>query len=852
MLLYRIKFPDSLRVVIEIHEEGSRRILYLDTLKALAKVEEGEALSLLTKIHIRSQGSRSPDTLSFQQISVSAEGALEILPLLAKTGRLFYKNDRVSFDGAHKAKLYWRGEKHGEKACTLSAAMQYRAEEIPLASCEKVFPLWFFWRQTVIPFTSIVPWKWIELFLGGPTLLEGMQKKRFLEEEPPILWKESAPERPLEVFPELVLTDRTGCFANLWMSYPELGRVAFEDLAPSVGGRTRLKEAEASWEKDLLETGYARKVVGHSRYYCAGDKVVQTLQFLLDLGWHMTDARNRRIARQSRVDWQISEKQGAIAIRGRVLFGEKEAPLKGAIQAGGLWVEIDGSSIGILDRKAFCFLPEGEWEEDALVVKRGSIGALLPLLEEEKVLWEENIRKAIEGLKQGASLELSLPDPRFRAELLPYQQKGVDWLAFHHRWGFSALLADEMGLGKTVQVLAFFSRLDKNSPLLIVAPSSLLYHWRSEIERFIPGASVYIHSGPQRVRTPDELRRREWIVTSYATLRLDEEWLSQVVFEAVALDESNAIKTATTQTAKAACRLQAPFKIAITGTPLENRAEELWSQFRFLMPSLFEGRMEFQESGVESIRRKVRPFILRRRKEEVEIELPEKMEQIAWIEMGEEQAALYQEKLASIRSGLLKKVEVEGASAHRMELLEAILRLRQICCDPRLIGSEIRGTKIEHLLGDLGERKVLIYSQFTTMLQLIGKELSASGRSFLYLDGSVSLEQRADRVRQFQEDPSISLFLLSLKAGGVGLNLTAADYVLLFDPWWNEAVEAQAIDRAHRIGQTKKVIAKRYLTPNSIEEKMLRISQEKKGLAEQLLGQEGSNWTEEDWLHLLS
>lgn len=852
MLLYRIKFSASSPVIIEIQEEGSKRILYLDTLRNLAKKEDSGALSILTKLHIRSQGSRSPDTLSFQQIALTPEQALEVIPMLAGTGRLYYKNERVIFEEKHRAKLYWRGEKHGEKACTLSAVFQYKLEEISPTNCEKVFPEWFIIKNTVVPYATTLSWKWVEHFLSGPTFLEGMQKKRFLEEEPPIIWKESAPEKPLEVFPELVLTDATGCFANLWMNYPDIGRVAFEDLNPSVGGRTRLCNAEIAWEKDLLETGYARKVVGRSRYYCGGDRVLPAIQFLLDLGWRVIDFRQRLVCSQSQIGWDLSEKNGAIAVRGQVSFSQHQAPLKAAMQAKGFWVEIGSGHVGLIDRKAFSFLPEGEWIGDELIVNRCSAGALLPLLEEEKVEWEMNVQKTLEGLKLGAQLESSPPDPSFKAKLLPYQQKGVDWLAFHHRWGFSALLADEMGLGKTVQVLAFFSRLEKKLPLLIVAPSSLLYHWRAEIERFIPGSRVYVHSGSDRLRTSEELRRWEWVITSYAFLRLDEELFAQTPFEAVALDEANAIKTATTQTAKAACRINAPFKVSITGTPIENRMEELWSQFRFLMPSLFGEKSDFQIFGLEHVRRKVRPFILRRRKEEVEIELPEKMEQIAWIEMSDEQQALYQEKLSSIRSGLLKKIEVDGAALHRMELLEAILRLRQICCDPRLIGSEIRGTKIEHLLGDLEGKKVLIYSQFTSMLKIIGKELESTGKPFLYLDGSLSPEDRAHLVRQFQEDPGVSLFLLSLKAGGVGLNLTAADYVLLFDPWWNEAVEAQAIDRAHRIGQTKRVIAKRYLVPNSIEEKMLRISQEKKGLAELLLGGNDVNWTEEDWFRLLS
>jgi SNF2 family DNA or RNA helicase len=376
---------------------------------------------------------------------------------------------------------------------------------------------------------------------------------------------------------------------------------------------------------------------------------------------------------------------------------------------------------------------------------------------------------------------------------------------------------------------------------LVVAPSSLLYHWKAEIERFLSGVFVSLYAGPER-----KLAERGIVVTSYAILRQDEEILSRGEFGAVVLDESNAIKTAATQTARATCRLKGRIKIALTGTPIENRPDEFWSQFRFLMPELFGERSEFHAAGFEVVRRKAAPFVLKRSKREVEIELPEKIEQVVWVEMEEGQRRAYESCLAASRRGL------DGAS--RMEILEAILRLRQICCDPRLYGGETGGAKLEMLLQDLDdapERKILIYSQFTSMLSLIGNALAETGREFLYLDGSVPAEERAARVRSFQEEEKPFIFLLSLKAGGVGLNLTAAETVILFDPWWNEAVERQAIDRAHRIGQKKSVIAKRYIAPDSIEEKMLRIKEEKKGIAEQLLDGEAFSWTEEDLLRLL-
>ncbi len=594
---------------------------------------------------------------------------------------------------------------------------------------------------------------------------------------------ESPVEKPLSVLPLLKLKDTSGCFADLWMDY-EIDEVEFHDFAPSVKGRPRLKKFEKQWEKDLLDAGFENKIVGNSQYYCSKERVKETLHLLLELGWQVRDAFGKSVTKE--ID--VREEKGRIAVRGKIR--------------------------GMIDLK---LQMDGVWEGDVLYLRKSQVGSVLPLLGGSSVQWEEPLLRLAEGLKQGALLETALPDPIFNGKLLPYQQKGVDWLSFLYKWGFSGLLADEMGLGKTVQVLAFLSRLRTNLPVLIVAPTSLLFNWRSEIERFLPG-------------------RDNFVLISYTTLRLNEDAYSQKEFEAIVLDESNAIKTASTQTARAAYKLKGRFKICLSGTPMENRPDEIWSQFHFLMPDLIERK-------IETLKQQIRPFILRRRKEEVQIDLPEKIEQVTWIEMEGGQKELYE----SYRKG----IKVDGAT--QMEILEAILRLRQICSDPKLVGSEVVGAKLQQLISDVHEaleqkRKILIYSQFTSMLQLIQKEF----KDALYLDGSVPAEKRGELVRAFQEDPNCSIFLLSLKAGGVGLNLTAADYVFIVDPWWNEAVERQAIDRAHRIGQKNTVIAKRYLMLGTVEEKMLQLKRKKQQAADQLLDFDGGNLTEEDLLNLLS
>lgn len=841
MLLYRLDFSPQ-KLLIKIQEKGSSRILYLSSLKALAKEEDREALVFLTKLFFKQPNvSRAPDTTPLGQIEISMENSLEALQLLSKTGRLYFHQVCLQGEWSFPSKIYWKGEENGP----ISAVLQWKGQEIPLEECENLSSLWALWKHFLFPIITTVSWKYIELFLKGKVVLQGAQKKKFLEEEPPILWLQKPAEKPMEVLPELHLSDATGCFANLWMHYGDFGTVAFEDFSPTIQGKMRLKKNEEDWEKDLLEAGFLKKQVGRSHYYCAGDKVHETLCLLLDLGWRLFSAQGKAIVKQTSYTWDIREEKGSIAIRGKIQFQKNEISLlPSLVQNRSLWVDLNENSVGLLDRKKLSLLPEGHWEEDAYLVKKASIGAISEVESSlSAVHWEENLEKLAQGLKEGACLELSPPGPNFQGKLLPFQQKGVDWLIFLQKWGFSGLLADEMGLGKTVQVLAFFSRVRTNLPILVVAPSSLLHQWKQELFRFLPDLPVYVHAGPERLKSLAGIQGV--VITSYAILRLDEELLSCQEFEVIVLDESNAIKTASSQTARSALRLKGRFKVSLSGTPIENSKEELVSQFKFL-------NLGVSSSDLETLKKQTKPFILRRKKKDVEIDLPEKMDLITWVEMNEAQSALYESYLSDIRQGVLKKIEKEGLSSCRMEVLEKILRLRQICLDPRLVGSDIPGSKLELLLEDIENRKVLIYSQFTSMLELVAKALKDKGVSYFLLDGSTSSLKRQEMVQQFQEDPNISVFLLSLKAGGVGLNLTAADYVLLLDPWWNEAVEMQAIARVHRIGQKKTVIAKRYLTPNSIEEKMLRLKEKKQALAELLLDGEAFNWTEEDLLHLLT
>jgi SNF2 family DNA or RNA helicase len=309
--------------------------------------------------------------------------------------------------------------------------------------------------------------------------------------------------------------------------------------------------------------------------------------------------------------------------------------------------------------------------------------------------------------------------------------------------------------------------------------------------------------------------------------------------------------------AQAAYRLNGKFRIAITGTPIENRPEELWSQFQFLMPDLLGDKSTFLATPHPVKKLRVKPFILRRSKEDVQLNLPEKKDLPLWIEMTESQQDLYHDTLGALKSGLLQSVQADGVQAHRFEILAAILRLRQICCDPRLVGGQIPGAKAEMLLSMAEEwassgKKALVFSQFSTLLRILQTDLQKMGIEPIYLDGSVPAKERGELVARFQEEDKPHLFLLSLKAGGVGLNLTAAQSALLFEPWWNEAVEQQAIDRAHRIGQKNTLWVHRFLTPGAIEEKMLGVKGRKMAFAEEILGDTSEAWSAEDLAQLIT
>jgi SNF2 family DNA or RNA helicase len=465
---------------------------------------------------------------------------------------------------------------------------------------------------------------------------------------------------------------------------------------------------------------------------------------------------------------------------------------------------------------------------------------------------DEQFAQAREQLAGFARITPADPPSSFVGTLRGYQRDGLGWLHFLRTFGFGGCLADDMGLGKTVQVLALLEtrRRDRCGPSLVVVPRSLVFNWRAEAARFAPALRTLDWSGAERHDATLDPEQVDVVFATYGTLRRDAAQLAKTHFDYVVLDEAQAIKNRGTATAKACRLLTARHRLALSGTPVENRLEELWSLLDFLNPGMLGTSARFSASlrdaagvaGAEAtLARALRPVILRRTKAQVAPDLPERIERTLEVELEPKQRVFYDQLHARVRDSVMQQVEEHGLGRSRLHILEGLLRLRQAACHPVLADARRRtlpSAKLEALVPALADvaaegHKALVFSQFTEFLALLRTALDAEQIPYEYLDGRT--RDRQSRVERFQHDPKVPLFLISLKAGGHGLNLTAADYVYLLDPWWNPAVEAQAIDRAHRIGRTRRVIATRLVARNTIEEKILALQASKRALADAIL-----------------
>ncbi|HZZ06160.1 DEAD/DEAH box helicase [Paraburkholderia sp.] len=502
---------------------------------------------------------------------------------------------------------------------------------------------------------------------------------------------------------------------------------------------------------------------------------------------------------------------------------------------------------------------------------------------------DDSIRQLAQRLQAGPGLH-EVPVPRgLKAELRVYQQQGLNWMQFLREHDLAGVLADDMGLGKTVQTLAHIlaekeaGRLDR--PALIVVPTTLVHNWREEARRFAPELKVLILNGPQRKERFEQIGQHELILTTYALLWRDQKVLAEHDYHLLILDEAQYVKNASTKAAQAIRGLRARHRLCLTGTPLENHLGELWSQFDFLLPGFLGSQKDFTkrwrnpiEKNGDGVRRallarRIRPFMLRRRKDEVAKELPAKTTIVCSVDLEGAQRDLYETVRTAMQERVRAAVSAQGLARSHIIVLDALLKLRQVCCDPRLVrkikvdenqgepgekrskaekteraekGARVtRSAKLDLLLSMLPElieegRRVLLFSQFTGMLSLIAEAIEEAAIPYVILTGDTT--DRVTPVERFQQG-EVPLFLISLKAGGVGLNLTAADTVIHYDPWWNPAAENQATDRAHRLGQDKPVFVYKLIAAGSIEEKIVELQEQKAGLADSILSEDAAGAT---------
>lgn len=613
---------------------------------------------------------------------------------------------------------------------------------------------------------------------------------------------------------------------------------------------------------------------------------------LTELGWTV-EADGRAIRRPGNFQVAVSSGLDWFDLEGGFDFGGVTATLPEllrAVREGRKYVLLDDGSQGMLPAewlRRFGRLTELGEEREGAVRFQPSQAMLLDALlaAQEGATFDQSFLDYCERLRSFKGVRKKAAPAGFRGELREYQKQGLGWLAFLREFRIGGCLADDMGLGKTIQILAHLAGLDTDDskpaarakkrkpsrkPSLAVVPKSLVFNWVDEAARFTPGLRVVTYTGQERHDGFDALQQADLVVTTYGTLRKDILKLKDLAFDTVILDEAQAIKNANSHSAKACRLLQAEHRLAMTGTPIENHLGELWSLFEFLNPGMLGRSSAFQQvarqteadsPAVKILARAISPYVLRRTKTQVLRELPEKTEQTLYVDLPPRHRKLYDELRDHVRATLATTVEAKGLAQSKIHVLEALLRLRQAACHPGLVDparAKDGSAKLEALLEQLEEviaegHKVLVFSQFTSLLALVRNALQARNIPHEYLDGATS--NRKAKVERFQQEAACPVFLISLKAGGHGLNLTAADYVFILDPWWNPAVEAQAIDRAHRMGQAKRVFAYRIIARDTVEEKVLELQQQKRDLAEAIISENQSlirRLTAEDLQRLLS
>lgn len=835
-----------------------------------------------------------------------------LLPLMAKSQRLRFLGDAetdftpLKWDDGPAWKLCLKLDQPAPDAdWVLQGEVRRDNVSIPLQKCDLLLPGGLVVANfTIARLEDFGAFDWIDLVTGERTLTAPPGEQQELVDQ--LLDMPSLPQLELpeelrleEIKPEPhpILTLRAPQ-ARGWRQERIQGHVEFDYMGTLVRashvkwaivqrqeGRCLLRDQEreaAFWS--LLQSIGFRKLVDHRQTPYDVDipitELGRAVRRLVQEGWDVR-ADGKQVRQPSTLKFSVKSDIDWFELDANVDFGGSRTSLPellAALQRGDQTVRLDDGSLGIVPEewlKQFGILAGlGSTEGGAIRFSTSQLGLIDALLAEqefvdvdERYIEIRNRLTSFEGVVEAAE------PPGFAGSLRGYQRVGLGWLKFLQEFGFGGCLADDMGLGKTIQLLALLQERKRSAvrhlPSLIVVPKSLMFNWVNELNRFTPELTYVEYTGPDRAQQQDALRKTDVILTTYGTLRRDIDELKDIEFDYAVLDEAQTIKNAASQAAKASRLLKARHRLALSGTPIENHLGDLWSIFEFLNPGMLGRSSIFKihasdgrdEQSRKVIAHGVRPFVLRRTKGQVAQDLPDKMEETIYCQMGRRQRELYLELRDHYRQSLLGMVREQGMGKSKMHVLEALLRLRQAACHPALLdkgNDDEQFAKLELLIPQLQElieegHKSLVFSQFTSMLSIVRKHLDAQGIRYAYLDGQT--RKRKEVVEEFQNDPDVKVFLISLKAGGLGLNLTAAEYVFLLDPWWNPAVEAQAIDRAHRVGQTQRVFAYRLICRDTVEEKILELQKQKRELADAILEADGSplqDLTTEDLELLLS
>lgn len=836
-----------------------------------------------------------------------------ILPLMSTSGRLRFLGDSESdfkslaWDEGSPWRLCLKVYKNSDGVWELLGEVRRDDVTKPIDACDLLLPGGLIFNDGRIALLNdFDAFDWLATVTGEQRLNVPAGEERDLVDM--LLDMPSLPELDLpnelkleEVRPEPtpILTLRTPQNRG-WRQERIQGKVEFDyegTIVPAAHvqwaivqrdkGRCLLRDQNkegAFWAK-LQALGF-RRLVDHRQAICDVDipvtELARAVRELVNDQWQVR-ADGKQVRQPASLKFNVRSGIDWFELSADIDFNGSKASfpeLLSALSRGEQTIRLDDGSLGILPEE---WLAEygllaglGSVEGQGLKFSTSQLGLIDALLSgEDSFQVDDRYMEIRDRLQSFSGVTDAIEPSGFKGELRPYQRQGLGWLRFLEDFGFGGCLADDMGLGKTVQMLALLQQRKQTirpadqRPSLIVVPKSLLFNWVHELTRFTPDLKHVEYTGTERTTLKEDLPKQDVILTTYGTMRRDIMDLKDLAFDYVVLDEAQTIKNAASQAAKASRLLNSRHRVALSGTPIENHLGDLWSIFEFLNPGMLGRSSLFKTQAIDGkeersrkmIASGVRPFVLRRTKQQVAKDLPEKLEETIYCSMGRRQRELYSELRDHYRDSLLGMVKKQGINKTRMHVLEALLRLRQAACHPALLDretSEEPFAKLDILIPHLEElieedHKSLVFSQFTSMLAIVRQHLDAKGIKYAYLDGQT--RKRKQVVDEFQTDPDTKIFLISLKAGGLGLNLTAAEYVFLLDPWWNPAVEAQAIDRAHRVGQTRRVFAYRLICRDTVEEKILELQQKKRELADAILEADGGplkDLTAEDLELLLS